>query len=72
MVFLIAWIIYWKLYGKKQAKQEKKRKEFKQKILIHIHNFSPTRLKNKSWQKSIGKYKKKRKNSAKQPKDKQK
>ena len=58
---LILWIIYRKLSGKKQVKQEKKRKEQQKKVLEHIRNFSPVRLKNRSWQKSIGKCRKKSK-----------
>ena len=36
------------------------RTELEQNQLKHIQNFDPTRLKNKSWQKNIGKDKKKR------------
>ena len=57
--FWIGWIIYWKLFGKKQAKKAKQNQELKQKWSKHLLNFAPSRLKNKTWQKSIGKYKKK-------------
>jgi len=63
LISLLVWLIYWKLYGKKQSQQEKKHKEREKQLLAHIRNFSPARLKNRSWHKSIGKYKKKRKKS---------
>ncbi|KLL04182.1 MAG: hypothetical protein MRECE_2c065 [Mycoplasmataceae bacterium CE_OT135] len=65
LILCLGWLIYWKLFGKKQNDREKTRKETKKKLLDHIRNFSPIRLKNRSWQKSIGKYKKKRKKTAK-------
>jgi len=37
-----------------------KKTELEQKQLAHVRNFDPTRLNNRSWQKSIGKDKKKR------------
>jgi len=41
-------------------KKRLKKTERKQKQLAHVRNFDPTRLNNRSWQKSIGKDKKKR------------
>jgi len=60
-IFLISWAIYWKIWGKKQEKQDKKRKEWEKKLLAHIYNFSPARLKNRTWQRNIVKHNKKRK-----------
>jgi len=48
VIFGLGWVIYWKFWGKKQAIQEKKHKEKKKKLLTHIYNFSPVRLKNRS------------------------
>ena len=59
LIFLLGWIIYWRFWAKKESQRKKQRKELKKKLLAHIHNFSPARLKNKTWQKSIGKSKKK-------------
>ena len=62
VVFWLVWWIYQKTWGKKQAQQTLKDKEFKQKWSEHLRNFDLSRLKNRTWQKSIGKYKKKSKN----------
>ncbi|KLL04024.1 MAG: hypothetical protein MRECE_4c013 [Mycoplasmataceae bacterium CE_OT135] len=70
LIFCLGWLIYWKLFGKKQNQQVKTRKETEKKLLAHLRNFSPTRLKNRTWQKSIGKYKKKRKKPTKTTKNK--
>ena len=69
LLFLLGWIIYWNFWGKKQAIREQKRQEFKKKLLTHIRNFSPVRLKNRRWRKILDK---KPKKSPKQSKDKQK
>ncbi|KLL04309.1 MAG: hypothetical protein MRECE_1c114 [Mycoplasmataceae bacterium CE_OT135] len=69
LIFLLGWLIYWKLSGKKQNQQVKTRKETEKKLLSHIKNFSPTRLKNRTWQRSIGKDKKRRKKPVKHTKN---
>ena len=65
LIFSVIWLIYWKLWGKEKQKQEERQKELKQKWSKHLLNFAPSRLKNRTWQKSLGKYKKK---AAKSPK----
>ena len=46
-------------------KKRKKRTELEEKQRKYVRNFAPGRLKNVSWQKSVGKYKKKPKNKRK-------
>ena len=43
-----------------RAKPKKSKNELREKQRKYIQNFDPTRLNNRSWQKSIGKDKKKR------------
>ncbi|MEG7979044.1 MAG: hypothetical protein NY202_03995 [Mollicutes bacterium UO1] len=49
----------------KLVRKRPKRTEREQKQRAYIRNFDPTRLKNRTWQKSLGKYKKKKKNNKK-------
>jgi hypothetical protein len=48
LISLLSLTIYGKLYGKKQAIREQKHKEREKKLLTHIYNFSPSRLKNRT------------------------
>ena len=68
LVFGIGWWVYWKLFGKNQSKKTQQNQELKQKWSEHLRNFAPGRLKNRTWQKSIGKYKKKSKKLKNSPK----
>jgi len=61
VVFWIGWWVYWKLFDKNQSKKAQQNQELKKKWSKHLLNFAPGRLKNRTWQKSIGKYKKKSK-----------
>ena len=61
LIFLLGWIIYWKFFGKKQAQKEKQKRESKKTLQTHLYNFSPSRLKNRAWQRNIGKRKKRKK-----------
>ena len=45
-------LLFWLVGGKKKRLQKFK---LEQKQLAHVHNFDPTRLKNKSWQIRSGK-----------------
>jgi len=49
---------------RKKSKRFKK-SELEQKQLVHVRNFDPTRLNNRTCQKSSGKYKNKKKNKRK-------
>ncbi|WP_147410925.1 hypothetical protein [endosymbiont GvMRE of Glomus versiforme] len=71
LIFFLVWFIYWKFFGKKQLKKDRKRQEFKKKLQTHLYNFAPSRLKNRTWQKSTGKLKKKHKKPIKSGKIKQ-
>jgi hypothetical protein len=57
-----------KTLSKKQSQQEKNRKKQKKKLLTRINNSSSVRLKNHSWQKGVGKYRKKPKKKVKKSK----
>jgi exopolysaccharide biosynthesis protein len=48
LISLLSLTIYGKLYGKKHTIREKKHKKQTKKLLAHIHNFSPSRLKNRT------------------------
>jgi len=65
LIFYLGWWIYQKTWGKNQSKKAQQNKELKKKWSKHLRNFAPGRLKNRTWQKSISKYKKK---TAKKPK----
>jgi hypothetical protein len=43
----------------RKKRQKTKKSELEKKQLTHVRNFDPTRLTNRSWQKSIGKKSKK-------------
>lgn len=58
------------LAGLVGKKSKKVRSEREQNQLAHIRNFDSTRLNNRTWQKSSGKYKKKRNVKNKKPKQK--
>ena len=45
----------------RKKRKRPKRTELEKQQLAHVRNFDPTRLKNRTWQKSLGKCKKKSK-----------